>query len=399
MADQKREHALLSASGAERWLHCTPSARLEDTFPDVSGPYAEEGSLAHTMAELKVRKKFIEPMGPKKYHTRLNKLKRDPLYQSEMGTCTDDYLDYISGVALKYESEPYVTAEVKLDYGDYAPEGFGTADCIIIGDNTLHVIDFKYGKGTPVTVEHNPQLMLYGLGALNKYQLLYNIGTVALTIFQPRAQGETVKEWSVSTEKLLAWGDDIKPTARIAFDGKGEFVPGDWCRFCRARGTCRSHANQYTALEDFGDLSETKTGSFPVPPLLSDTEVGEVLKRAIDIEKWISELKEYALNAVLSGKTIPGWKAVEGRSRRVWDNMDKAFNDIKAAGVDEELMYERKPLTLAALEKVIGKKKFMEIAGNHIVKEPGKPTLAVESDKREAVTAITSAEEDFKNLN
>ena len=394
MTAKERKHALLSASGAERWLHCTPSARLEEPFPDKAGVYAEEGTLAHSLAELKVRKKFVEPMGPRKYHTRLNKIKRDPLYQPEMDTCTEEYLDYVTSVALKYDSAPYVAVEVKLDYGTYVPEGFGTGDCIIIGGSELNVIDFKYGKGVLVNAENNPQLKLYGLGALQKYGILYPIDKVTLSIVQPRAPEETIKTWGLSAKELFKWGKEIKPTAKRAYDGTGDFVPGKWCRFCRARKTCRYQAQQYTALADFGSLPDTQ---YPTPPLLTDAEVGEVLKKAQDIEKWVNDLKTYALDTVLAGREIPGWKAVEGRSRRAWDDMDKAFTDIQKAGIEEAVMYERKPLTLAALEKVIGKKKFAEIAGDHVVKEPGKPTLVVESDKREAITTI-SAEEDFKNL-
>lgn len=396
----ERKHAILPASGAARWMACTPSARLEEQFPDTGSEYAAEGTLAHAIAELKVHKKFVEPMGPKKYNTRMNKLKKDPLYQNEMDRYTDDYLDYISGVVMSYKTAPHVAVELKLDLSQYAPESFGTGDCIVLGGDTLHVIDFKYGKGVVVSPENNSQLMLYGLGALNAYRMLYNPSRVILTIFQPRAEGETVKEWEISHDDLVNWGVfTVRPVAKLAFDGKGEFKPGpDTCRFCRARFTCKARAGVYTALEDFGaPNSKTETGKLPKPPLLTDTEVGDVLQRAIDLEKWVEDLKDYALSAVLTGKEIPGWKAVEGRSKREFDDMQAAFDAIKAAGIDEAILYERRPLTLAALEKALGKARFAEAAGTHIITPPGKPTLAPESDKRPPYNPKPTAEEDFKS--
>lgn len=396
MADRK--HALLTASGASRWMHCPPSARLEETLPDSTSEYAKEGTLAHSIAELKVRKKFLEPMGPKAFNTRMNKLKKDPLYQEEMQTCTDDYLDYITGVSMQYSTRPYMAVEKKLDFSRYVPEGFGTGDCIIIGGNTLHVIDYKHGKGVPVSPEDNPQLKLYGLGALEAYGMLYDIHDIVLTIFQPRADGDTVKEWSISRDDLVNWGVfAVRPLAEKAFAGEGEFHGGDWCRFCRAKNTCRARTDQYTALEDFGcPNSKTETGKLPKPPLLSDAEVGEVLTRGEDIAKWVADLKEYALTALLAGREIPGWKAVEGTSKRSWIDQEKAFADIAAAGIEEALLYERKPLTAPALEKELGKELFKEVAERHVFKPAGKATAVPESDKRPAITLKPSAEEDFK---
>lgn len=396
----ERKHAILPASGAARWMACTPSARLEEQFPDTGSEYAAEGTLAHSMAELKVHKKFVEPMGPRKYNAALNKLKKDPLYQDEMDRYTNDYLDYISGVVMSYKTAPHVAVELRLDLSRYAPESFGTGDCIILGGDTLHVIDFKYGKGVVVDVENNPQLMLYGLGALDAYGMLYNPTHVILTVFQPRADGDTVKEWEISRDDLVNWGVfTVRPAAQQAFDGKGEFKPGDWCRFCRAKAKCRARAGVNTALEDFKGVaapSKTESGKFPLPPLLTDAEVGEVLCKAINLEKWAADLKEYALSAVLEGKEIPGWKAVEGRSRREFDDITAAFDTIKAAGIDEAMLYERKPMTLAAIEKELGKGKFAEIAGTHVVTPPGKPTLVQASDNRPPYSPKPSAEEDFK---
>ena len=391
------QHALLTASGSHRWMNCPPSARLEETLPDSTSEYAAEGTLAHSIAELKVRKKFVEAMGARSYNSKMKKLEADPLYQTEMQSCTDEYLDYITGIYMSYPTRPYITVERRLDFSRYVPEGFGTGDCIIIGGDTLHVVDYKHGRGVVVDVENNPQLMLYGLGALETYGMLYNIKTVAFTVVQPRADGDSIKEWSIDRDKLLDWGVfTAKPAAEKAFAGEGEFCGGDWCRFCRAKNTCRARAGQYTALEDFGaPNSKTETGKLPVSPLLSDAEIGEVLQKAIDLEKWAADLKEYALTACLAGKEIPGWKAVEGRKTRAWDDADAAFADITAAGTEETMLYERKPLTLAAVEKMLGKARFTEVAGTHVTVSTGKPSLAPESDKREAITLKPTAAEDF----
>lgn len=404
-----RKHALLTASGASRWMHCPLSARLEETLPESTSIYAEEGTLAHSVAELRVKKYCLESMGPKAFTTRLNKLKKTVLYDKdgnardpkeywqEILNCTEEYLDYIKGVYMSYDTSPYVAVEKRLDFSRYVPEGFGTGDCIIIGGTTLHVIDYKHGKGVPVSPENNPQLMLYGLGALEEYMLLYNIQDIVLTVIQPRADGETVKEWRCTRDDLANWGVfTVKPLAKIAFDGEGEFCGGDWCRFCRAKNTCRHRAGQYSVLEDFGGInSKTITGSFPKPPLLSDTEVGELLEKAIAIDKWVEGLKEYALTSCLAGKDIPGWKAVEGRGNRSWENQETAFAALKSAGIDDALLYERKPVTAPALEKVLGKKEFAELATPYVIKQAGKPALAKATDSREAITNKPTAADYF----
>ncbi|HEY8462441.1 MAG TPA: DUF2800 domain-containing protein, partial [Bacillota bacterium] len=288
--NQQRKHALLNASGAHKWLNCTPSARLEETLPESQSVYADEGRLAHAIAELKLRKHFIEPMGPQKFKNALKKLQEDPLYQDEMLKHTDTYLDYVSKIVHSYPAPPYVTIEQRLDYSTFVPEGFGTGDCIIIGGSTLHVIDLKYGKGVPVSAECNPQMMLYGLGAYVKYLMLYPIDQVRLTIVQPRL--DSISEWEISIHELVQWGEKyVRPRAQRAYNGQGDFNPGEWCRFCRARATCRARANIHTALEDFG---------YKKPPLLSNAEVGEILVRAQELEKWVKDLEEYALSECLA---------------------------------------------------------------------------------------------------
>lgn len=381
----QRAHALLGASSAHKWLNCTPSARLEETLPESQSVYAKEGRLAHEIGELKLRKAFVGPMGPGKFKNALKKLQENSLYQDEMLKHTDTYLDYVSKIVHSYPAPPYVAIEQRLDYSVFVPEGFGTGDCIIIGGNTLHVIDFKYGKGVPVSAEHNPQMMLYGLGAYVKYLMLYPIERVKLAIVQPRL--DSISEWEISVNDLIAWGEQyVRPRAQQAHNGQGEFNPGEWCRFCRARATCRARADIHTALEDFG---------FKKPPLLTNDEVGALLVRAQELAKWAKDLEEYALSECLQGREVPGWKAVEGRSVRQFTDLEAAFKVLIKAGYDEAVLYERRPLTLAAIEKLLGKKDFTKLLKDHVTIPPGKPTLAPESDKREAICNRTSAADDF----
>lgn len=378
-------HALLSASGAHRWLNCTPSARLEETFPDSKSEYAAEGSLAHEVGELKLRKYFLEPIGPRKFNSQIKKFKENPLWQDEMMKHTDTYLEYVQGIIHQYNSTPYVAIEKKLDFSSYVPEGFGTGDCIVIGGTTLHVIDFKYGKGVPVSAVENPQMKLYALGAYTEYSFLYNIEKVMLVIVQPRL--DSISEFELPIEQLLEWGESIRPIAEKAFKGEGEFISGDHCRFCRAASLCRARADFNTSLEEYKMMK---------PPLISNEEVGQILERAKNLAKWVSDLEEYALSACLQGDKIPGWKAVEGRSTRHFTDTDKAFEILKENGTDEAMLYERKPLTLAAVEKLIGKKQFTELLAEYVNVSAGKPTLAPESDKRKSITNKISPEEAFK---
>ncbi len=386
-AAPERIHAILSASSAHRWLVCTPSARLEETFPETTSQYAEEGRLAHDIAELKLRKCFIEPMSQRTFANRLKKFTDHDLYQEEMLRHTDTYMEYIQGIVHSFSSPPYIAVEKKLDFSKYVPEGFGTGDCIIISGSTLWVVDFKYGKGVPVSAEQNPQMMLYALGAYEAYNFLYPIKTVKMAIVQPRL--DSISEWEISINDLLAWGQIIKPVAEIAWAGEGEFVSGEHCKFCRARSLCRARAEFNMALEEYHGMK---------PPLISNEEVGQILAKAQDLVKWVKDLEEYALAEILNGSEIPGWKVVEGRTSRQYVDQDTAFKALTAAGIDEAVLYERKPLTVAQVEKVLGKaeyRKLLEEPG--LVKtEPGKPTLVPITDKREPIKR-PSAADDFKN--
>ena len=377
-------HALLSASGSHKWLNCTPSARLEETLPESTSVYAEEGRLAHEIGELKLRKHFTEPMGTRAFNNKLKKLQENPLYQEEMLRHTDTYKDYISGIVHGFASPPYIAVEKRLNYSKYAPEGFGTGDTIIIGGNTLHVVDLKYGKGVPVSAFENPQMKLYALGAYSDYAFLFGIENVKMAIVQPRL--DSISEYEIPIAELLDWGESIKPIAAKAFKGEGDFIVGEHCRFCRAKAQCRARSEYNLSLEGFNKMK---------PPLISNEEVGTILTLAQDLAAWAKNLEDYALAECLKGIDIPGWKAVHGRSTRSFTNTDEAFKAVIASGTPETMLYERKPLTLSAVEELLGKAKFKELLTPHVNTPPGKPTLALESDKREAIKR-TSAADDFK---
>ena len=387
MAGHKdRAHALLSASGAHRWMNCTPSAVLESEFPDTTSEAAKEGTLAHEMAEAKLQHLFNTQNYRKATLTRtLNKIKKNELYQPEMDGYTDDYVAYIRKAAMEFEKTPYIAIEKRLDLTAYIPDGFGTADCVMIGERTLHIIDLKYGKGVPVSAEDNPQLLIYALGALEAYKMLFAIDKVKVSIVQPRIDNTNSDE--VTAKELLRFGEYVKHFANIAIKGKGEYKPGDWCRFCRARRQCRARSDKNIELAF--EVSK-------MPPLITNDEVGEYLRKGEDVAKWLSELQDYALAECLAGRDIDGYKAVEGRGSRVWTNMDAAFEAIIEEGTDEAMLYERKPLTLAQVEKLMGKAHFADVAGEYVVKSPGKPTLVPSTDKRQAITNKVSANEAFK---
>lgn len=382
----ERAHAVLSASGAHRWLNCLPSAILEMQFPDTTSEAAKEGTLAHELAEAKVRNYVDEAKFSKRKLTALrNKLKKDPLWQNEMEGYTDEYLDVVKKIAMGFEHTPHILIEEKLDLSEIIPQGFGTADCIMVGDDTLHVIDFKYGKGVPVSAKYNEQMQIYALGVYIKYKMLFNFSQIRLTIAQPRI--DNTSTWEISLTDLLTFGETVKIAAGQVIEGEGDYTPGDWCRFCRASKNCRARADENVKL-----AFETQK----MPPLLSNDEVGEYIRQGEDVAKWLSDLQDYALSECLAGRDIAGYKAVEGRSSRVWTDMDEAFAAIITEGTDEAMLYERKPLTLAQVEKLLGKKHFADVCMEYVDRKPGKPTLVKESDKRPAITNKITADKAFK---
>lgn len=388
----ERAHALLAASSAKKWIHCPPSARLEDQFEDQSSNAAKEGTLAHAIGELKLRKQFIEvAMTERSYKTRLSKLKKDLLYQDEMDRFTDMYVESISKVAYSYPTVPYIAIEKKIDYSTVAPEGFGTADCVILYGSECHVFDLKYGKGIPVSAEGNPQLALYAIGVINAYKLFYPIDTVTLHIIQPRL--DNISSWQTNVKELQAWAEVVvKPAAQLAFEGKGEYRQGAWCDdcFCKAAATCKHRADQNMALIQYKGEE---------PPLLSNMDVGKILEKAQFLAKWVKKLEKYALDQLVKGNGIEGWKIVEGRSNRVITDFDKAYEELQKAGYDKAILYESKPLTLTEVEKLISKDDYNNVLASFISKPQGAPTLALQSDKRPEIRLNTTAVEDFGGNN
>lgn len=371
-------HALLSASSSKRWLNCTPSARLEEQFPSDNGSiYAEEGTAAHALAEHKLKRVL----------KRRSKRPVSDYDCDEMEECTDEYVSYaMEQIELAKEncSDPIVLIEQHLDYSAYVPEGFGTGDLIVVADGTLTIIDLKYGKGVAVEAEHNPQMMLYGLGALELFDAIYDIDMVRMTIFQPRL--ESVSTWEISVEALKKWtAEELIPKAEFAIRGEGEFQCGSWCRFCKAKNICRARAEEYLKLAQM---------EFQPPALLTDEEVVDVLKVADNLAKWAADVYAFATDeAITHGKQWTGFKLVEGRSNRKYTDEEEVAEMAKAAGYTD--IYKSTLIGITEMEKLMGKKKFVEVLGKLVYKPQGKITLVTESDKRQAVETAT-AEADFK---
>ena len=392
MGHSERDHALLGPSNAYQWAACPPSARLSEGLPDTGSEAAKEGTLAHELAELKLRNYFHSvDFGKRKLAAAVKKLKENPLWDDEMMGYTDDYMDYVKAAALSFPAEPTVAIEKKVDISEYVPECFGTADCLLIGGGVIHVIDFKYGKSPSgrVEAENNLQMQLYALGAWTASRMLYRVDRIRMSIVQPRLP-DGITEWEIPLEKLLETGEWIRERAQLAWKGEGEYHPDEkTCRFCRAKGRCRARAEKNIEMA----FAPAKG---KLPPLISNEEMGKYLLQGQDVAKWLSDLQDCALQECLAGRDVPGWKAVEGRSTRKWTDMDAAFGRLIESGINAAVLWERKPVTLAQIEKIVGKKDFAECVGEYVVKEPGKPALVQESDNRPAITNRVAAAEAFK---
>ena len=380
-------HAKLSASGAHRWMACPPSANLEARFPDRPSEFAEEGTFAHSLAELILRYNNNE-ISKRAYTTRLNRLKKDPMYSQEM----QDYIaDYAQQVWEQFNEarascpDAQIFFEQRLDFSEYVPEGFGTGDVVIIADDLMQVIDLKYGKGVGVSAEGNPQLRLYGLGAYLEHSMLYDIQRVKTTIIQPRLDSISTEE--ISVEDLLGWaGEQVRPRALMAMRGEGEFRAGEHCRFCKAFATCRAQKDYQMELMkyDFADAE-----------LLEDSEIGDVLARADALVKWAEAVKGYAFDQALNhGAHFDGWKRVEGRSNRKYTDEKQVAERLAEAGYAE--IYKPQELQgITAMEKLVGKKRLAELLGDLVEKPEGKPVLAPESDRRPELNTAQKARDEF----
>ena len=365
-------HALLSASSSHRWLHCPPSARLCEEYDDKGSNFAAEGTDVHALCEYKLR-------------TALGMEAKDPTedlswYDAEMEESATGYVAFVMELveeAKKTCSDPVILIEQRLDYSRYVAEGFGTGYCVIIADGTLHIVDFKYGRGILVEAEDNPQMMLYALGALELFDCLYDIDTVSMTIFQPRRGN--VSTYTLPKADLYEWADTVlAPTAELAWSGEGEYHCGEWCQFCRAKADCRERANANMELAKY---------EFKQPPLLTDEEVEDILGRIDELIAWASDIRDYALQAAISGKHWTGYKLVEGRSNRKYTDERAVVAAVRAAGYEP---YEHKVLGVTAMTTMLGKKQFNDILGGFVTKPQGKPTLVPDSDKRPAMTNIIS---------
>ena len=372
-------HAVLSASGSHRWLNCTPSARLELEFENTTSEAAREGTAAHALCEHKL-KKFLK---------KRSKRPVSDYNSDEMEECTDAYAEFVMEQyeeAKKSCKDPVILIEQKLDFSCYVPEGFGTGDCIIISDDKLHIIDFKYGQGIFVEAEHNPQMMLYALGTLEIYDALYDIKEVSMTIFQPRR--ENVSTWTIPIEELKVWAEEeLKPKAQMAYDGDGEYLPGEWCTFCKVSVKCRARAEEKMKLARL---------EFKMPPLLTDAEIEEVLEILPDLTKWANEITAYATEAAVNhGKEWSGFKVVEGRSVRKYRDEVKVAETAKEHGYTD--IYRQSLIPMTEMQKLMGKSTFEEILGDLIYKPPGKLTLVPNTDKRPAVN-VSNAKNEFNEI-
>ena len=379
-------HALLSPSSAHRWLNCLPSARLEATLPARTSKEADEGTLAHSVCEISAKKKF-KMVKAAEYNREIKQLKKSELWDDEMLKTAETYVDHLADRSMSFAAEPNIAFEVEVDISDYVPEAFGRCDCVLFGGGTLIITDYKHGRGVPVDVERNPQLMLYALGALRLYQPLFGeaIQRIELYVDQPRLS--SYRGWSCTVDELLAWGEEIKLRAKMAFMGFGEYKAGSWCKFCRANGMCKAQADQQIgAFDDFAAVVNKS------PDLLTPEQTSEVLKRGETLVDWYKAVKAKALELILSGTPIPGYKVVETRSNRAWSNQDQALEKLIDSGIERAAIYDSVPKSLAQIEKLLGKTKFKELVGEFIIQPPGNPKLETEDSPK---PAYNSAAADF----
>lgn len=374
------EHARLSPSSASRWLCCTASPTMEAKYPsgDSSTTYAEEGTFAHSLAELCTRYALGE-ITKRTYNARLKKMAKNDFYNAEMQDACEEYATYIKEKYFELKEEcpdAFVELEVKLDLSNIIPEGFGTADCIIVAEPKIWIVDFKYGKGVKVEAEGNVQMEIYGLGVMERYESLYHIRQVGMTIVQPRLGG--ISETEINADALRAWGViHIKPVAQIAYFGPGYFRPSESnCRFCKAKQDCKARADHFLRLfDESGDAD-----------LLTPDEAGRILEQAAGIEEWIKDIKEKVTSTLFAGTPVQGWKLVEGKSNRKFSDENKVAEILQfETDLDPSEIWTAKLAGITALEKNLGKKKFEELLGKYVIKPEGKPTLASADDKRPEV--------------
>lgn len=382
-------HALLSASGSKRWMSCPPSARLEQQFADSTSVFAAEGTFAHAWGELFL-KMYLHGKHNPEYTKQLRALEKNEFFSIELNEYVQSYVDYVIeriNAAYAKTKDAVIMLEQRLDFSRWVPEGFGTGDVVIVADGYIEIIDLKYGKGVPVSAEGNTQMQLYGLGAWQEYDVLYDLHTIKMTIHQPRL--DNISSQEMSAKELLSWADkEVVPKAKLAIAGEGEYAAGDHCRFCRAKTLCRARAEANLEMAKF---------DFVDPALLSAEEVGEILVKADELKSWADDLKGYALDqAENHGAKWPGWKLVEGRSNRKYTNEKEVAKALTDAGYKKDEIYApREIFGITAMEKSITKKRFNELLSELVIKPAGKPTLVPLDDKRPEISSVAAAAADF----
>lgn len=378
-------HALLSPSASHRWLHCTAAPRLEEGIKDEGSDYAAEGTLAHAYCAMKLKNFLGLPTdGEKEEIAAL----QEKYGTGEMAEYTDTYVTIVLekyNAARAATPDAQLLVETRLDFSDYVPEAFGTADAIIIADGTMEVIDFKYGKGVKVSAVENPQMMIYALGAYARFAFEYRIDNLRATIVQPRI--DNLSEYEITVEELTAWAANVlAPAAEKAYKGEGPQTPGAWCQFCKVKNQCRTLANKCKEVVAVD------------PKLITPEELAkDVLPMVPIVKTWISGVEDFALAQALSGIQLPGWKIVEGRSVRKITDTDSVAAVLTKNGYKQNDIFKPVEMrTITDLEKLVGKKQFAAMCGEWINKPQGKPTLAPEGDKRKAIDPIA---DDFKGIN
>ena len=378
-------HAKLSASGSHRWLNCPPSVKLEQQYKDETSEYAAEGTLAHELGEISL-KRDLGQMTERVFKNKLKPIMTNALWTADMPDYVDIYVETcMEKVAEAKAKTPDAVfcVEQKLDFSEWVPEGFGTGDFVIIADGTMEICDLKYGKGVPVSAKDNSQMRLYALGAISEFSFLYDIDKVKMTIIQPRL--DSISSDEVTVDELLKWAEVIvKPRAQLAIKGEGEFKAGEHCKFCKARKNCRARAEKNMELAKY---------DFQEPQTLDNNDIADILKRLDEFEKWSKDIKDFALEQALNGVNYEGFKVVEGRSNRKYSDENKVAEILLNQGFQESMIYTKKLDGISKLESAIGKKELQKLIGDLIVKPQGKPTLVSISDKR---PVFNPAEADFK---
>ena len=380
---EEKAHARLSASSAHRWLACPPSVSLEEQFPQQTSSYAEEGTKAHALAEVKIKHFVTGQIAAEEYRSLRGEFDSIPV---DMEEATDEYLDYVReafSLAKADTPDTLLYLEQKVDFSDAVPEGFGTSDCIIISDQLMEVIDYKHGKGVAVSAVDNPQARLYAYGALKALGELYEFSEIKSTIIQPRLGGKSSE--ILTRERLEDWIEtEVKPKAKLAFAGEGEFQSGSHCKFCRAAAICREHAEEALKIA---------RGEFKEPELLSDPEIVEALGKLDDIEDWVKAFKEYTLKEALTGHNWEGYKVVEGVSRRKYTDEQQVIDRLKSLNYDLTEIADLKLKGITDMTKLLGKKEFEAHLSDLVDRPQGKPTLVPITDKR---PEYNSVEQDFR---